>query len=213
MAAKAVAGAWNVPLLRLDFGRLYNKYVGETESNIRQALKTANIMAPCILWIDELEKGVAVNDIDDGTSQRILATLLTWMVESNNQVFIVATLNAIDQFPPELIRKGRLDEVFFFDLPDTNVRNDIFRIHTNKCALDLTRIDFEKLALITEGFSSSEIEQIVVSAIYAAHTIDVLVNTRSMIEEIQVFKTLSIVMAEKIAALRHWAKDRTVSVD
>jgi SpoVK/Ycf46/Vps4 family AAA+-type ATPase len=213
MAAKAVAGAWNVPLLRLDFGRLYNKYVGETESNIRQALKTANIMAPCILWIDELEKGVAVNDNEDGTSQRILATLLTWMAESNNQVFIVATSNAIDQLPPELIRKGRLDEVFFVDLPGLDVRKEIFRIHADKRALDLTLIDFSKLASMTEGFSGSEIEQIVVSAIYAAHSIDLPVNTSSMIEEILRTKPLSIVMSEKIAALRYWAKDRTVPVD
>ena len=131
VAAKAVAGTWNVPLLRLDFGRLYNKYVGESESNIREALKTAEVMSPCVLWIDELEKGISVNENDDGTSQRILATLLTWMAENKKQVFIVATSNAIEQLPPELIRKGRLDEVFFVDLPVLKVRESIFRIHTD----------------------------------------------------------------------------------
>ncbi|MCP4287309.1 MAG: AAA family ATPase, partial [Gammaproteobacteria bacterium] len=129
VAAKAVAGAWKVPLLRLDFGRLYNKYIGESESNIREALKTAKVMSPCVLWIDELEKGISTSEHDDGTSQRILGTLLTWMAENKSSVFIVATSNAIDRLPPELVRKGRLDEVFFVDLPTLEVRERIFHIH------------------------------------------------------------------------------------
>ena len=213
VAAKAVAGAWKVPLLRLDFGRLYNKYVGESESNIRQALKTAEVMSPCVLWIDELEKGISVNEHDDGTSQRILGTLLTWMSENNKRVFIVATSNAIEQLPPELIRKGRLDEVFFVDLPTVETRESIFHIHADKRKLDKSSLDMIKLAEMTEGYSGSEIEQLVVSAIYSAHANKSNVTMNVLFEEIENTKPLSVLMAEKISALRLWAKDRTVSVD
>ena len=213
VAAKAVAGAWKVPLLRLDFGRLYNKYIGESESNIRQALKTAEVMSPCVLWIDELEKGISVTENDDGTSQRILGTLLTWMSENKKQVFIVATSNAIEQLPPELIRKGRLDEVFFVDLPTTEVRKAIFCIHADKRNLDKSSLNMTKLAEMTEGFSGSEIEQLVVSAIYSAHAEKSDVTMDTMIDEIGKTRPLSVLMAEKIAVLRHWAKGRTVSVD
>ena len=213
LAARAVAGAWQVPLLRLDFGRLYNKYVGESESNIRQALKTAEVMSPCVLWIDELEKGISVNENDDGTSQRILGTLLTWMAENKKPVFIVATSNAIEQLPPELIRKGRLDEVFFVDLPNREVRENIFHIHADKRELDKTALNIAELAVLTKGFSGSEIEQLVVSAIYSAHAEDTRVSMDILVEEINKTKPLSILMAEKIAALKHWAEGRTVSVD
>lgn len=213
VAAKAVAGAWKVPLLRLDFGRLYNKYIGESESNIRQALKTAEVMSPCVLWIDELEKGISVTENDDGTSQRILGTLLTWMSENKKQVFIVATSNAIEQLPPELIRKGRLDEVFFVDLPTTEVRKAIFRIHADKRNLDKSSLNMTKLAEMTEGFSGSEIEQLVVSAIYSAHAEKSDVTMDTLTDEIGKTRPLSVLMAEKIAELRHWAQGRTVSVD
>ena len=213
IAAKAVAGAWKVPLLRLDFGRLYNKFIGESESNIRQALKTAEVMSPCVLWIDELEKGISVNENDDGTSQRILGTLLTWMAENKQPVFIVATSNAIEQLPPELIRKGRLDEIFFVDLPDQAVRENIFQIHADKRKLDKRGLDMTKLAQMSEGFSGSEIEQIVVSSIYTAHANSEPVTLQSMMAEIKATKPLSVVMAEKIATLRRWAENRTVSVD
>ena len=213
VAAKAVAGAWKVPLLRLDFGRLYNKYIGESESNIRQALKTAEVMSPCVLWIDELEKGISVTENDDGTSQRILGTLLTWMSENKKQVFIVATSNAIEQLPPELIRKGRLDEVFFVDLPTTEVRKAIFCIHADKRNLDKSSLNMTKLAEMTEGFSGSEIEQLVVSAIYSAHAEKSDVTMDTLTDEIGKTRPLSVLMAEKIAELRHWAQGRTVSVD
>ena len=213
VAAKAVAGAWKVPLLRLDFGRLYNKYIGESENNLRKALKTAEVMSPCVLWIDELEKGISVSDNDDGTSQRILGTLLTWMAENKSQVFIVATSNAIEQLPPELIRKGRLDEVFFVDLPTAEIRANIFDIHLDKRKLDKMSLDINRLAVQTEGFSGAEIEQLVVSAVYAAHAEDGVVSMALLAEEIAKTKPLSILMAEKISALRRWAIDRTVSVD
>ena len=213
VAAKAVAGVWQVPLLRLDFGRLYNKYIGESESNIREALKTAAVMAPCVLWIDELEKGIATTEHDDGTSQRILGTLLTWMAENDAPVFIVATSNAIDRLPPELIRKGRLDEVFFVDLPNAEVREHIFRIHAEKRALDVATLDLAKLVSLTDGFSGSEIEQLVVSAIYSAHAGDGAVTTELLVAEIEKTRPLSVLMAEKIAALREWSRGRTVPVD
>ncbi|MDH3220638.1 MAG: AAA family ATPase [Gammaproteobacteria bacterium] len=213
VAAKAVAGVWKVPLLRLDFGRLYNKYYGETERNIRKALYAAEVMSPCVLWIDELEKGIAVKDNDDGTSQRLLGTMLTWMAENRRPVFIVATSNNIDQLPPELIRKGRLDEIFFVDLPQAAIRREIFNIHLEKRRLDKSAIDIDALAKMTVGFSGAEIEQLVVSTIYAMQSHDAPIVTADLAREIEKTRPLSIVMAEKIDALRRWASDRTVSVD
>jgi SpoVK/Ycf46/Vps4 family AAA+-type ATPase len=202
-----------VPLLRLDVGRLYNKYYGETERNIRKALQTAEIMSPCVLWIDEIEKGLAVKDNDDGTSQRLLGTMLTWMAENTHPVFIVATSNNIDQLPPELIRKGRLDEIFFVDLPSAEVRAEIFKIHLDKRELDKSGIDIDLLAKLAEGFSGAEIEQLVVSAIYAATTENAVIETGDLVREVGKTKPLSVLMAEKINALREWAAKRTVSVD
>jgi len=132
LAAKAVAGMWEVPLLRLDFGSLYNKYHGETEKNLRQSLRLAEVMSPCVLWMDEIEKGLSSSDHDGGTSQRVLGTLLTWMSENETPVFIVSTSNDINRLPPELIRKGRLDEIFFVDLPCPITREAIFNIHLKK---------------------------------------------------------------------------------
>jgi SpoVK/Ycf46/Vps4 family AAA+-type ATPase len=213
VAAKAVAGIWKVPLLRMDFGSLYNKYVGESESNIREALKTAEVMSPCVLWIDEIEKGISVSEYDDGTSQRILGTMLTWMAENDKAVFIVATSNDIQRLPPELIRKGRLDEVFFVDLPSAEVRREIFRIHAAKRDIDSATLDLQRLTQATDGFSGSEIEQLVVSAIYSAHAAGQAVSSESLLEEIGKTRPLSMLMAEKISALRQWAQGRTVSVD
>jgi len=212
VAAKAVAGVWNIPLLRLDIGRLYNKYYGETERNIRKALETAEVMSPCVLWIDELEKGIAVKDNDDGTSQRLLGTLLTWMAENSHPVFIVATSNNIDQLPPELIRKGRLDEIFFVDLPGLEIRKEIFNIHLDRRKLDKSNLNIDGLANLTDGFSGAEIEQLVVSAIYSAKS-GSPIETTDLVAEIERTRPLSVVMAEKLAALRDWASERTVAVD
>ena len=213
LAAKAVAGVWGVPLLRMDFGMLYNKYIGETERNIRQALQTAEAMAPCVLWIDEIEKGISSGGEDDGTSKRILATLLTWMAEKKKSVFIVATANQIDDLPPELIRKGRLDEIFFVDLPKPEVRKLIFNIHFNKREIPTDNLDLDKMTQASEGFSGSEIEQVVVAVIYANHFGDKQIETEDVIREINNTRPLSIVMAEKIAYLRMWASERTVPAD
>ena len=212
LAAKAVAGAWNAPLLHLDFGKLYNKFIGETERNLREALKTADAMAPCILWIDEIEKSLSTEsaDSDNGSSQRLLGTLLTWMAERKSRVFIVATANDIQALPPELVRKGRLDEIFFVDLPDAVTREDILRIHLAKRKQDPQTFDMSQLALACVGFSGAEIEQAVVSALYEAVAEKQGLSTPLVLAEIGRTRPLSVVMSEKLQALRAWAKDRTV---
>lgn len=213
LAAKTVAGIWGIPLLRLDFGRLYDKYVGETEKNLRQALKTAEVMSPCVLWIDELEKGIASGNDDQGTSRRLLGSLLTWMSEKSIRVFIVATANQIEALPPELIRKGRLDEIFFVDLPKGIGREHIFKIHFEKREIDYSQIDLSQIAAASNGFSGSEIEQVVVSALYACHGTNTSLNTEIILQEIKNTRPLSVVMAEQIQNLRQWASERTVPVD
>ncbi|MCP3665364.1 MAG: AAA family ATPase [Gammaproteobacteria bacterium] len=210
LAAKAVAGTFNVPLLRIDFSALYNKYIGETEKNLREALRTAEVMAPCVLWIDEIEKGISSSQSDDGVSQRILGALLTWMAERREQVFIVATANNIQKLPPELIRKGRLDEIFFVDLPDDEVRREIFEIHLRQRNLPPSRFDLDLLADISDGFTGAEIEQAIVSARYAAQSRDQSLDTDHLLAELERTRPLSIVMEERISALRAWAAERTV---
>lgn len=210
LAAKSVAGTWGIPLLRLDFGTLYNKYYGETERKTREALKMAEMMAPCVLWIDEIEKGIASDSNDSGTSKRVLGTLLTWMAERKKCVFIVATANDIQNLPPELMRKGRLDEIFFVDLPDSDVRKEIFEIHLRKRELDPGKFDLEQLAKESEGFSGSEIEQVIVSGLYSADGGYLNLTTEILSDEIKRTKPLSVIMAENINDMREWAKDRTV---
>jgi SpoVK/Ycf46/Vps4 family AAA+-type ATPase len=213
LAAKAVAGSWGLPLLRLDIGTLYNKYIGETEKNIRQSLQAVEAMSPCVLWIDEIEKGISSDSSDDGTSQRVLGTLLTWMAEHDRPVFIVATANDVQSLPPELIRKGRLDEIFFIDLPKEGVRQNILHIHLEKREVDASQIDLRQLAIASEGFSGAELEQVVVSALYAAHGMKIPLTTQIMMSELERTQPLSVVMAEKLTNLRQWAAGRTVPVD
>jgi len=210
LAAKAVAGMWQLPLLRLDFGTLYNKFFGETERNLREALQAAEAMAPCVLWIDEIEKALASGDYDSGTSRRILGSLLTWMSERRTPVFIVATANVIEHLPPELIRKGRLDEIFFVDLPDAATRAEIFAIHLRQRDHKPMEFDLLELAKLSEGFSGAEIEQAIVAATYLAREQQVPMNTAHIHTEIGQTRPLSQVMAEQVASLRSWARDRTV---
>src|SRR5436190_1904057 len=157
LTAKAAAGVFGVSLLRLDFGVLYSKYYGETERNLRKALETVEVMAPCVLWLDEIEKGLAVGDDDDGLSRRVLGTLLTWMSERRKPVFVVATANDIERLPPEMVRKGRFDEIFFVDLPAVETRREIFKIHLEKRYLEPADYELEGLAKAADGFSGSEI--------------------------------------------------------
>ncbi len=210
LAAKAVAGCWRVPLLRLDFAALYNKYIGETEKNLRDSLELADTMSPCVLWLDEIEKGLGGDDSDHGTSRRLLGTLLTWMSERKARVFMVATSNDISRLPPELVRKGRLDEIFFVDLPDRQTRETIFEIHLGKRFQDPERFDLPRLAEASEGFSGAEIESAIVAGLYSSSAGDAELSTDVLLNEIAGTSPLSVVMAEKIAALRVWAQGRTV---
>ena len=197
LAAKAVAGAWGVPLLQLDFGALYDKFHGETERNLRESLKTAEVMSPCVLWVDEIEKALGTDGHDGGTSRRVLGTLLTWLAENKERVFIVATANDIESLPPELLRKGRLDEVFFVDLPDESTRKLIFEIHLRKRELNPGFMDLDELAQQTDGFSGSEIEQVIVSALYAAYAQHTTAGTAHLLQEISRTKPLSVLMGGK----------------
>jgi SpoVK/Ycf46/Vps4 family AAA+-type ATPase len=213
LAAKAAAGLFGVPLLRLDFGALYDKYHGETEKNLRSALQTASTMSPCVLWIDELEKGLATGSEDSGTSRRVLGTFLTWMSEHRFDVFIVATSNDITSLPPELVRKGRFDEIFFVDLPQPVARAEILRIHLAARDIDAASFDFPTLVGTTDGFSGAELEQGIVAALYASHAAGQKLSTAHLVAEFERTRPLSVVMAEPIDALRRWARERTVPVD
>jgi ATPases of the AAA+ class len=214
LAAKAVAGLWQVPMLRLDMGALYNKYYGETERNLRDALKLADQMSPCVLWIDEIEKAITGGEADSGLSQRVLGCLLTWMQERTSQVFMVATSNDVSRLPPELLRKGRFDDLFFVDLPDEGTRASIFAIHLAKRDLDNANFDISALAAASEGFSGAEIEQAIVSALYGASNQpsddQVPLSTDAVMEEILATAPLSQLMAEKVENLRGWAAERNV---
>jgi SpoVK/Ycf46/Vps4 family AAA+-type ATPase len=213
LAAKAAAAIFGVALLRLDFGVLYSKYYGETERNLRKALETAEVMAPCVLWLDEIEKGLAVGDDDDGLSRRVLGTLLTWMSERRSPVFVVATANEIMRLPPEMVRKGRFDEIFFVDLPSAKNRRDILVIHLQKRSLDPAQFELEALTNATDGFSGSEIEQAIVSAMYTAHAQGRSPTQEDLLAEVQQTRPLSVLMAERVDEIREWASSRTVSCD
>ncbi|MFU6376726.1 AAA family ATPase [Metapseudomonas otitidis] len=213
LAAKAVAGLWGLPLLRLDFACLYNKFFGETERNLREALRLAEQMAPCVLWMDEIEKGLASGDHDGGVSQRVLGTLLTWMSERKAPVFMIATANAIHRLPPELVRKGRFDELFFVDLPDPATRAEIFRIHLSRRGMDLALFDLPALASASDGFSGAEIEHAVVGMYYAAQAAQSDVSQALLLQQLQGTAPLSVIMSEELAALRSWAASRCVRAD
>jgi len=213
LAAKATAGGFGVPLLRLDIGTLYNKYHGETERNLREALKNAELLAPCVLWIDEIEKALATDSADDGVSRRVLGYLLTWMAERKAPVFMVATANDVTALPAELLRKGRFDEVFFVDLPDAHTRAEIFAMHIARRDLRASDYDTQALAAATEGFSGAEIEQVVVAALYAAAADKSAPTQQHLLAEVGNTRPLSTLMAERVGALREWARGRTVPAD
>lgn len=211
LSAKAVSAEWNLPLLRLDPSTLYNKYIGESEQNFRRAMKAAERMAPVVLWIDELEKAFASGGSEDGgVSQRILGSFLNWMQERAGDVFVMATANDVQRLPPEFLRKGRFDEVFFVDLPDAATREEILRIHLARRELDPGAFPLQDLANRTPDFSGSELEQVVVSAQYTAFAQGAAVTPAHLEEEIRRTRPLAVVMGEKVAALRAWAADRTV---
>lgn len=210
LAAKAVAGMWGVPLLRLDFAALYNKFIGETERNLRESLALADTLSPCVLWLDEIEKAITTEENDSGTSKRLLGALLTWMSERKTPVFLVATSNDISGLPPELVRKGRMDEIFFVELPNEPVRREILSIHLKKRYNDPDRLDLDMLARACDGFSGAEIEQVIVAGLYRCQAEEKELDSQHLLQEIASTQPLSVVMAEKIAQLRHWAEGRTV---
>lgn len=213
LAARAAAGIFGVPLVRLDFGALYSKWHGESEKNLRESLQAAQALAPCVLWIDEIEKALADGDGDSGTSRRVLGTFLTWLAEQRARIFVVATANDITALPPELIRKGRLDEIFFVDLPDDAARAAILAIHARKRSVTLTPQEVLALAKRSAGFSGAELEQAIVAALYSARAGNHPATAASIAQELLATKPLSVVMAEKIETLRAWARDRTVPAE
>lgn len=212
LAIKVIANELRLALYRLDLSKLYSKYIGETEQNLRKTLKIIEQLAPLCLWIDEIEKVFAASggDIDGGVSQRILGTFLTWMQERKAPCFIAATANNIYQLPPEFLRKGRFDEIFFVDLPDTATREHIFRIHLFKRNLDVQEFDCKLLAQTSVDFNGAEIEQVIIAALYSATNKQETVTTRHIIEQLHSTKPLSVIKREEIIALRAWAKERTI---
>jgi hypothetical protein len=213
LAARAAAGVLGVPLVRLDFGALYSKWHGESEKNLRESLTSAQALAPCVLWLDEIEKALSTGEGDSGTSRRVLGAFLTWLAEQRARVFIVATANDITALPPELVRKGRFDEIFFVDLPSPAARLEILGIHCRKRGVELSAQELQGLAARCEGFSGAELEQAVVSALYSAHSSAQPCDARMILAELEATRPLSVVLAEKIAELREWAQGRTVPAD
>jgi AAA+ superfamily predicted ATPase len=217
LAARAVAGEWGFELARLDAGALYDKFVGESEKKLHKALELAQKLSPMVLWIDEIEKAFASagssGDADAGLSQRLLATLLTWMQDRESGVFLAATSNNITVLPPEMIRKGRFDEIFFVDLPSVAVRAALFELHLKKRGRDATMFDLQKLAANCEGFSGAEIEQAIVAGLYTAFAQKQHLSTEVLLQEIHSTQPLSVTRAEEVALIREWAKTRAAPAD
>jgi AAA+ superfamily predicted ATPase len=213
LCAKAVSMEWGLPLLKLDPANLYNKYVGESERNFKRAIHAAEKLAPVILWIDEIEKAFATSDgdSDGGPSTRILGTFLSWMQDRNGDVFVFATANDVSRLPPEFLRKGRFDEIFFVDLPNSEARRAVWEIHLRKRNQDPAVFDLPMLITATDGFCGAEIEQVVVSGLYTAFSEQALLSNRILFDEIATTRPLSQTMAERIAHLRSWASERATS--
>jgi SpoVK/Ycf46/Vps4 family AAA+-type ATPase len=216
LAAKAVATAWQRPLLRLDAGALYDKYIGESEHRLRDALHQAEMMAPIVLWIDEIEKAfasAAAQSADGGLSKRMFGHLLTWMQEHRSPVFLIATANDIEALPPELLRKGRFDEIFFVDLPDEDARRDIFQIHLRKRGRDPAAFNVDRLASESVGRSGAEIEQAIIAAMHNAFAVREKLTSEHIVAALKASPPLAVTMAESVARLREWAKSRCVPAD
>jgi ATP-dependent 26S proteasome regulatory subunit len=212
LCAKAVASLWNLPLLRFDMGQMFSSLVGSSEENIRRAIQTAESVAPAILWVDEIDKAIAGSsgsgNTDGGTSARVLGTLLTWLSEKTSPVFVICTANQISCLPPELLRKGRLDEIFFVDLPTEAERAEIFKIHLKKRFRDPAKFDLPALAVASEGFSGAEIEEAIVSSLFDAFSRKEDITSeligRNLAESVPLSKTMN----EEMGRLRNWASGR-----
>jgi hypothetical protein len=216
LAAKAIAREWKLPLLKLDAGRLFDKFVGESEKNFRKAIEMAESLSPIVLWIDEIEKAMVAGggsgDADAGLSRRLFGAFLTWLQEKQQDVFVVATANNLSSLPPELLRKGRFDEIFFVDLPDDTERESIWKIHLGLRKQDSKTFDLSKIVSASDGFSGSEIEQAVVAALYRALHQKTPLTTDLLIEELTQTVPLSVTRREDIDTLRQTAEGRFVNV-
>ncbi|MDL2259328.1 AAA family ATPase [Deltaproteobacteria bacterium OttesenSCG-928-K17] len=210
MCSKAISVLWNLPLLRLDIGRIFDSKVGGSEGNIRRAIKIAEGVAPCILWIDEIDKAFGgQGGADSGISQRVLGTLLTWLAEKSSSVFVAATANNISFLPPELLRKGRFDEIFFVDLPNARERESILSIHLGRRQRDPGGFDLPSLVQAMDGFSGAEIEQAVVSALFDAfYDNGREITSQDILVAISETVPLSQTMLEEIQAIRQWCRSR-----
>jgi len=213
LVAKAVAEHWALPLLKLDVGRIFGSLVGQSEENIRKAIKVAESVAPCVLWADELEKGFAgisgSGVSDSGTTARVFATFLSWMQDKTKPVFLIATANDVTVLPPEMLRKGRFDEIFFVDLPDKNERKQIFEIHLKRRNRKPADFKLDTLSKASAGFSGAEIEQAIIGALNSAFDAGRELTQDDILEEIKSTVPLSIMMREEIDELRTWAELRT----
>ncbi len=216
LAAKAIAREWQLPLLKLDAGRLFDKFVGESEKNFRKAIEMAESLSPIVLWIDEIEKAMVAGggsgEADAGLSRRLFGAFLTWLQEKKQEVFVVATANNLTSLPPELLRKGRFDEIFFVDLPDQGEREAIWKIHLELRKQDTTHFDLITIVTASDGFSGSEIEQAVVAALYRALHLKIPLTTDLLVKELTHTVPLSVTRREDIDQLRAMAKGRFVNV-
>ncbi len=212
LSAKAVASLWKLPLLRMDVGKIFGGIVGQSEENMRKAIRIAESTAPNVVWIDELEKGFAGTQSsgisDGGTTSRVFGTFITWLNDKTAPCFVVATANDVSSLPPELLRKGRFDEIFFVDLPSKEDRREIVQIHLEKRNREPSKFDLDAIAEATAGFSGAEIEQAVISALYDAFSDNRDIDTASLLEEAHRSVPLSVTMSERIAVLRDWARTR-----
>jgi SpoVK/Ycf46/Vps4 family AAA+-type ATPase len=212
LTAKAVGAAWQMPLLRLDVGKIFGGLVGASEENIRRALKTAEAIAPAVLWLDEIEKGFSgtgsSNMSDGGTTSRVFGTFITWMQEKTAPVFVIATANDVRSLPPELMRKGRFDEIFFVDLPTKDERKSILEIHLNKKKRDPATLDLGRVVEAMPEFSGAEIEQAVISALYDAFDADRDLTPDGLLQSAREIVPLAVTMKEGIDTMREWAKTR-----
>jgi SpoVK/Ycf46/Vps4 family AAA+-type ATPase len=212
LSCKAVAAQWRLPLLRLDVGKIFGGIVGQSEENMRRAIRMSESIAPAVLWLDEIEKGFAGSQSsgisDGGTTARVFASFLTWLQEKTAMVFVVATANRIEDLPPELLRKGRFDEIFFVDLPGEGERREIFEIHLRKRKRSPANFDLSMLSAASVGYSGAEIEQAIVSALYDAFDAGRDINTEDVLRNVRQSIPLSRTMKEQIDALRQWAETR-----
>ncbi|QRN96922.1 AAA family ATPase [Archangium violaceum] len=213
LTAKAISAHWNLPLLRLDMGRIFSGLVGSSEENLRKAIRVAESIAPVVLWVDEIEKGLSgvasSGTADGGVTARVFGTLLTWLQEKTAPVFVVATANRIEGLPPELLRKGRFDEIFFIDLPEAAERRDIFRIHLQRRKREPAAYDLHALADMASDFSGAEIEQVVIAGLYEAFAENVELGQAHLTRAIQETFPLAVTMRDEILRLREWARGRT----